>query len=441
MSGQEDENKATGQVLGTLWRNWAYAFGALNVPLLAALLVPRIWLPFICLFVAWALISLGKASTSTPLNACSLLMRVVSRVLLLSTIVMFAIVILCTDWLVPTVIHLQLYNSEIPFITSLVIFPLTTILCLVWLYGGFANNFCRACQRRNGNYAGDSIVATLYYRETRYQLTILLVLSLVIGAVEYWYYFARYINSNLNNPDRFFFNYIPLAMYVLSLLFIGGRYTSMRELYNTIEDQHEGHRNRTVVRFLIFCADELLLHRNSESLWDTPAEVTVSRTTSMGMPQAELLFEEITGMAAPAMRYCFTNPGFATGSNMIHYAVFVDHDKKDLFTNDDVWFNPYALDTALATNSLSSTLANELYRIHTITMAWKTYDRNGRRLYPIRHYRPTFRLRDLREWTVDYDDQSWFDIAQNNEDRRFFRLRNFWNNITGFLSHKARAGQ
>ena len=74
-------------------------------------------------------------------------------------------------------------------------------------------------------------------------------------------------------------------------------------------------------------------------------------------------------------------------------------------------------------------------------MAWKTYDRNGRRLYPIRHYRPTFRLRDLREWTVDYDDQSWFDIAQNNEDRRFFRLRNFWNNITGFLSHKARAGQ
>ena len=44
-------------------------------------------------------------------------------------------------------------------------------------------------------------------------------------------------------------------------------------------------------------------------------------------------------------------------------------------------------------------------------------------------------------YTVDYDDQSWFDIAQNNEDRRFFRLRNFWNNITGFLSHKARAGQ
>lgn len=441
MARQQNENIAASQVLAILWRDWAFALGALNVPLLAALFVPRICLPFICFFVAWALASIGKASPPVSSNSSSLLIRVVSRVLLFSTVVMFAIVILCTDWLVPTVIHLQLYNSEIPFITSLVIFPITTVVCLVWLYGGLAQSFIRASQRRNGYYAGDNILATLYYRETRYQVCILLILSVVIGAVEYWYYFARYINSDLNDPDRFFFNYIPLVMYGLSLLFIGGRYTSMKVLYDSMENRHEGQRNRTVVRFLIFCADELLLHLGTDSLWDTPVEVAVARTSSLGKPQAELLFEEATGNQAPAMRYCFTNTGFATGSNMVHYAVFVDPAERELFTKDFVWFNPYALDSALSTNSLSQTLANELYRIHTITMAWKTYDRNGRRLYPIRHYRPTFRLRDLSEWTVDYDDQSWFDIAQNNEDRRFFRLRNFWNNITGFLSHKARVGQ
>jgi len=76
-----------------------------------------------------------------------------------------------------------------------------------------------------------------------------------------------------------------------------------------------------------------------------------------------------------------------------------------------------------------------------MTMAWKTYDRNGRRLYPIRHYRPTFRLRDMPRWDVDYDDQTWFDVAINNEDHRFFRLRSFWNRLTGVFKRKAQPGQ
>ena len=89
----------------------------------------------------------------------------------------------------------------------------------------------------------------------------------------------------------------------------------------------------------------------------------------------------------------------------------------------------------------SPILANELFRIHTMTMAWKTYDRSGRRLYPIRHYRPTFRFRDLPDWNVDYDDETWFDVAHNNEDRYFFRLRAFWNRLTGVFSRKVRVGE
>ncbi len=440
MSGGPQQGNGADQVLGALWRNWAAAYGALTVPLVMALFVPRLWLPFICLVEAWALVAFGRAG-STAVSTCSLVLRVVSRSLLVSAIAMFGIAILCTDWLVPTVLHLNLYNSEIPFITCLVVFPVTAVMCAVWLYAGLADNFCRRCQHLNGYYAGDSIVATLYYRETRYQIAILLILSLVIGGVEYWYYFARYINSDLNNPDRFFFNYIPLAMYVLSLLFMGGRYGSMRVLYQTIEQQHDNHRNRTVVRFLVFCADELLLHSGADGLWDTPAEATVSRTESLGDPRAGLLFREMTGSAAPSMRYCYTNEGFATGSNMIHYAVFVTPEQKGAFTNGDVWFNPYMLDSALAGNALSPILANELFRIHTMTMAWKTYDRSGRRLYPIRHYRPTFRFRDLPDWNVGYDDGTWFDVAHNNEDRYFFRLRAFWNRLTGVFSRKVRVGE
>lgn len=118
-------------------------------------------------------------------SVCSLVIKVTAQILMLSALIMFVIEILCTDWLVPTVIHLTLYNSEIPFITCLVMFPVTVSLTALWLYGGLANDYCHRCQSRNGYYAGDSIIATLYFRETRYQLSILALVALVLGAVEY----------------------------------------------------------------------------------------------------------------------------------------------------------------------------------------------------------------------------------------------------------------
>ena len=97
------------------------------------------------------------------------------------------------------------------------------------------------------------------------------------------------------------------------------------------------------------------------------------------------------------------------------------------------------IDSALASNSISPVLANEIFRIHTIAMTWKTYDRSGKRLYPIRHYRPTFRFRDMPDWDVDYDDMQWFDIAKNNEDRRFYRLRRLYESLTGQLRRTGKA--
>ncbi len=430
-------DKPTDITLRALWRNWSIGFGAIIVPLVAALFVPKIWIPFICLAEAWLLISLMRSDIASGISACSLLIYVVSRVLLITALCMFVVVILCTDWLVPTVIQLDLYNSEIPFVTCLVEFPVTAFLCALSLFAGFGSRHCRECQQRNGYYAGDSIVATLYYREARYQVAILLLVSLALGAVEYWYYFARYINANMNNPDRFFFNYMPLAMYGLSLFFMGGRYTNLRTLYDALAATKTGHANSTVVRYLIFAGNDMLLRQNPDGRWDTPAESIIGRTQAIGEKQSRNILEEITGVADYALRYCFTNEGFATGSNVIHYAAFVDGDERPALKDSEQWFTAYMVDAALAANALEPVLANELYRIHTMTMAWKTYDRKGERLYPIKHYRPTFRFGDLKDWQIDYDDPVWFDIAANNEDRLFFRTRRFWHRLTGVFRTKS----
>lgn len=423
-------------VLRVLWRNWAIAFGAIVLPIVLGSFIPKVWLPFIVLAEVWGLGVSMRSRITESVSSCSLIIMLAMRSLAVTAIAMAGVVILCTDWLVPTVIHLKVYNSEIPFIACLISFPVCVIFSLISLYGGGSERYFRRCQQRHGYYAGDNIVATLYFRESRYQALILLVLSLLLGGVEYWYYFTRYINSNLNTPDRFFFNYMPLAIYLLSLFFMEGRYGGLRRLYGDLAKNSGIDRTHTLVRYLVFCGDELLLKENAGMQWDTPVQLKLGRTQSIGERQARTMFAEHTELEEFGMRYCFTNSGFIHGINVLHYAVFINPEQKSLFPGEDVWFNAYMLDRGLAENMLAPILANELFRIHTITMAWKTYDRKGKRLYPVRHYRPTFRFRDLQKWDVDYDDESWFAIASNNEDRRFYRLRKFWDKVTGVADKK-----
>ena len=428
---ERQELKRTDIALTNLWANWALAYGAITLPLVLAILVPRIWIPFVCLAGAYIVKVMIRRNLASHVSACSLVVNIAHRVLLLSALVMLLVVILYTDWLVPTVIHLELFNTELPFITCLVEFPILAIVAALTLYAGLDNRICRECQRRHGFYAGDSIVATLYYRDSKYQATILLALALMLGAIQYWYYFCRYINASLNSPDLFFFNYMPLGVYLLSLFFMWQRYKSMHAIYSSIEEQQPGSKTSTVIRYLIFCEDDLLLKQDKNGFWDTPAIAVTERSEIITPKKAGDILDNIEGISDAHLKYLYTNEGFARGSNMIHFSASIPEERKEsLLKTNYQWFSPYMLDVSLAAGVIQHHLANELYRIHTMTMAWKTYDRNGRRLYEIKHYRPTFRFRDLKNWDIDYNDSTWFDIAANNEDGHFFHTRQFQRKIT-----------
>ena len=74
----------------------------------------------------------------------------------------------------------------------------------------------------------------------------------------------------------------------------------------------------------------------------------------------------------------------------------------------------------------------EIIRVLTIARAYKTYDENGMRRYKVKHYRPAIAIKDLYNLDVDYSNPKWLYIADNNQDRSFFRFRRFWrNNISG----------
>jgi hypothetical protein len=80
----------------------------------------------------------------------------------------------------------------------------------------------------------------------------------------------------------------------------------------------------------------------------------------------------------------------------------------------------------IADNKVSEIFKSEIERIYKMSMAWKTYDIKGEKIYNIRNYKPTFRVCDIKDWDVDYNDISWLFVSGNNADRPFFKIRKFW---------------
>ncbi len=87
-------------LMSTMWRNWAVATGALMLPMACSLFMPKIWLPFLALAEVYVLVSLRKAAIASAVSNCSALAGIAIRSLFTSALIMLAINILCTDWLV-----------------------------------------------------------------------------------------------------------------------------------------------------------------------------------------------------------------------------------------------------------------------------------------------------------------------------------------------------
>lgn len=406
--------------LKLLWTNWTAGCGALTLIMILSIFTPYEWLPVISAGCAILLQNRREKDCAlTPEGSLTLPpVKMCVITLWLSAIVMLAILILCTPFLIGRVVFIPLYNEEIPFITSLIIFPVLALCCACQML------FFRK-KPRIGEIPPGGVIANVVERETAYQIWMMFILSVVLGSIEGWYYFTTYINSNFNAPDHFFFVIMPLGIYLLSLFFMGGRYTSLSSLVTAVDNIHAA-PSSTLIRFLIFSDNEILIRKNHFGLFDSPVEVLRDDNIQPDLDSVREIFSSMSGTTHFTLRYLYKNEALPANMLILHYAAILDEsvDRDALPEKDHYrWVGLFDIQKLAAAGQISPVLASELVRIYAVTMAWKTYDREGRRLYPIRNYKPAFRFRDLASWTVDYDDSSWLDIAAFNEDTPFYRIR------------------
>ena len=213
-----------------LWNNWALAFGSIALVMLCSLFMSKTILPMLLLAIAYALMAKMKSDHArSKMGACYLMLWVMAITIFWSAIVMLVINLLHSKWFFGGLLTAEPFNPKHPYVCSLIIFPIALIVSIYFLTRGLKSKLCSNCQARFGYYVPSNPIATLYYREARYQLRMLLWLSLVLSVVDWTYYYLFYINVNFNKPDKFYFIVMPIAVYLLSLVYMSVRYMSMSD--------------------------------------------------------------------------------------------------------------------------------------------------------------------------------------------------------------------
>lgn len=423
-----------------LWRNWTIAIGFLAVLSFVSPLIRQVWVAPVCIVLYFALQGVRSVMNNQRVPVCSRLYKEVSVILLIITCVVLARYFITGG---EGAIELtgQPVNVRGPLLGVLVSAPVTVLVTACFLLQKREPLVCQLCHLRYGSVIKNGFIGTLYQREWRYQTRLLMILSLFLSVVDWVYYLRQYINVNLNQADYFFFVWMPLTLYVISLIYLGWRYYSLWVFYCYNDEGHlvESPSSSTV-RFLVVRDDKVLLDirrtgkffNNGAVIkrFDTPAVVTFPYQERFDVMRAAEIFSQISGINGAEIRAMYDSPDNVTYRNIFHFFAFLDnHENIAESKLQGEWFSLGELRQLLSQNLTGVELNGELARIYRISMAWKTYDRDGRRLYKFKHYRPTFRLKDLRNWDVDYNDGHWLSVSRFNEDSLFFGIRRFFRRV------------
>lgn len=429
-----------------LWREWAISIGTLIAVIAFSTVLPPLVVTIVTLVAAWVLRTWAEAKfNDTSIMGCRRFAAIIARSLFISSLIMAGIDILFHTPLVDQLYEGPQINTSIPFVASLIIFPSALGMSILGrIYHG-RSHFCHVCKTTHGYSPDEGFVGNFFHIQTRCQLNLMIYLSLAITVIDVLYYWFYYININISPSDRFFFVIMPVVLYLASLLYIWRHYYAVILDLKEQRDTPTVGVKPTIMRFLIIRDDMLLLDKGVHNLLDTPAECTLD-VLYPSEHDAVLVFERMSGLKPSEfkMRRLYDNRTLSYRSTIHHYLVDVVGNYGEKMPEEwklkGEWATLATIDRLMKMHMLSPALGAEIYRVYTIAMAWKTYDRAGRRQYPIRNYHPTFRLRDISRWDVDYNDLSWLDVASNNQDRRLWHIRRLWRRLFKVIPHSKRVG-
>jgi len=332
-------------------------------------------------------------------------------------------------------------NDELPYIVQLTMSPMLALVSGLFMLRRLGRG---RFFRTSGGRSDVGLVQRMVWQETRYQTRLLFIISLSLSVVAWFYTWFSFTSVSLNKPDRFFFIWLPVIVYGLSLIYLGFRCFSLWAFYSQNDPvmMLSPHRS-SIVRYIIVADNALYLSsrrldvvHGMESFYDTPVRLRIPYTDSLDTGSAGNQFISYTGIEGGIvdMKFMFNGFGYGIDNSVFHYLCVLNakSDVDNSRISGGQWFTLEEIRRLDYEHHLSAELSAELVHIYTVAMAWRNYDIDGNRRYKIKNYHPTYRLSDIVKWDVDYTDPRWLRVARINADKPFFRLRRFFSRLTSF---------
>lgn len=422
-----------------LWTNWLIASGSLILIVFLGLWISALWLPLVTFGIETCLYIYIRRQIDKKYSPCSLSLYIAMRSLFWSGVIMVIINLLYSYRVVHHIFDPELLNNSIPYIPILIIGPVTAANAILAKVKGTKLIFCQLCQQRNGMPHERGFLGKTFMQEGYYQNTLLINLFALLTCVTWPYYFLKYINVNLNSVDTFMFFWLPVILWIVAGLHIGIRYAAFWNYYDqNLSGSAQQIGRYTRLRLILINNDRIFVRVPDkdfpdlipeERKIDTPCHLQIRYNNDVSVDYALRSFSNMIQVGPIDLRFLYSNLQGNPDFNIFHYVAYLNDEQSKLidirYPNGE-WLTMKDIETLLNGGELNPFLSAEIIRIYTIAMAWKIYDEKGMRRYKIKHYRPSFRLEDMKNWDVDYNDPNWLFVAFNNADVPFWRIRRFW---------------
>ena len=439
-----EQIKATIKGIYLLWLNWVIVVGGISLLVCLSLWLNPVLMPLVAFALQGAFYMLIKANRNRHIPVCFLLPHLGMRIMFFCGVIMLGVNILFSRWFFNYVFNPETVNTEIPFITTLIVAPVTAACCLYALYRGSHYSFCLSCKIKYGTPAERGFLGKLFTQEGTVQARFLGMITAGISIVAWIYYFILYVNVNLNLPDRFVFFIAPIAIFFCSIVYMALRYLGLWNYYsNYIGSSSLKNGPYTLLRFIMIWdnyiavvppeTDPDKITDITMNRFDTPESIYISARKNVTPPEAMSYLVNKLGFRIDDIRFMYSITSGNADYNIFNYLCFLNDDEKEKLLKEKPnveFISLHQLHTLINTKKCNPHFSSEIIRLHTAAMAWKTYDKNGKRKYKIKHYTPTFRLCDIHKWDVDYNDPIWFKIHLFNEDSFLYKIRRLWHKYT-----------
>lgn len=439
-------NKVSSLQFYTFWKNLSIGLAMIIVMMAFTKLLPFYLSPVISLGCAAILYTFLYNRRFASETTCTLIPYCIFYCLISYSFVSIVFNVLFAWGYIYVPKELIFFNY--PYIPTLIMMPVS-FLTMVYLYIRRKSlRVCIDCKRKNGETLERGQFGQIVNRESIFQMKNLIFLFGIISVIVWSYYIYFYVNISVNSRDWYVFTWLTIIAFILDEVYFVFRYYNLyldlkenNELIS--EDEFDDITAKTYLRFYVICGNQIYVDSHSidstmpyRETIDTPFQ-TKRSVNGIRVEDVKRIISQMTGIDNGELRFFFgRKTDVLKKQSLLRYFYFIEPDKDgnppELKVSGE-WVD-YEIVKRIYSNNpgkLAPVHISDISRLAKIILTEKIYDDRGFRKSKIKKYNPTFNLIDVRNSSLDFQDDKWLRIYSFNSDTPLYRVRRWWRNISG----------